>query len=123
MLKSDALVSGLVDRVITNNTTESVSPPAGFPVFSPSRTAFLPSSLQVKKTWSDREEKSSFSCVLRLTVTENLHLIQLFAFISWCSNLITGITLLLCFEVVSKQFNSQLIKNSFVSIWRPSILI
>jgi hypothetical protein len=46
MLKSDALVSGLVDTGIKNNV-KSVSPPDGFPVFSPSRIAFLLSSLQV----------------------------------------------------------------------------
>jgi hypothetical protein len=47
MLKSDVLVLGLVDTFIKDNITESVSPPAGFPVFSPSRIAHLPSSLQI----------------------------------------------------------------------------
>jgi hypothetical protein len=107
-------------------------------VFSPSRIAHLPSSLQIwmgktltfyavcigilslKIKWSDREENSSFSFVLRLTVIENSHPIHLFAFMSWFSNLITGIL----FFCASKLFQStlQLIKNSFVSIWRPSLL-
>jgi hypothetical protein len=113
---------------------QSVFPPGGFPVFSPSRIAFLASSLEVwmgntltlyavyigilslKIKWSYREENSSFFCVLRFTVIENLHPIHLLAFISWCSNLIIGITLLLCFVVISKYFNSQLIN------WRTLVL-
>jgi hypothetical protein len=58
--------------------------------------------LPLKTKWSDLEENSSYCCVLRLTIIENLHPNHLFAFMSWCSKLITGITLLLCFEVVSK---------------------
>jgi len=72
--------------------------------------------LSLKIKWSDREENSSFSYVLRLTVIENIYPIHLFAFMSWCSNLITRITLRLCFKVVSKYFNSQLFENSFASI-------
>jgi hypothetical protein len=47
LLKGDVLVSGLVDTVIKNKITESVSPTDGFPVFRPSRKTFLSSSLQV----------------------------------------------------------------------------
>jgi hypothetical protein len=118
MLKSDAHVSGLLHTFIKNSITESVFPPGGFPVFSPSRIAFLASSLQVwmgntltlyavcigilslKIKWSDREENNPFFCVLRFTLIENLHPIYLLVFMSWCSNLILVITLLLCFEVI-----------------------